>query len=318
MESFFKISGIIAWLLLLVSVLIKAFLPNLVFKISKTLILGTNLEKAIVKFLKEYPKNLTKETTGGLLAAIIIRLTRIGLLTILISIIPFILLYQQNQLLKVQNEKFDRQNDLIVEQNNWINEQTSLSKKANEYMSTQIELVNDQNRLIQKESELLSQQNFLAREQNKYSVSTDKPDLGVKTSGASVFIENDTLKMESSIKIENFGKRRASETRWLSKIIELRNNRCNELFSEPYTSNNPIFSGQQVSYVHFFDILNETSKYYLYIKIEYLDILEDDKRKFIELFYRYPSVDQIRRSVNKELGLFNASEDEIKLINECL
>jgi uncharacterized protein YjbI with pentapeptide repeats len=75
---------------------------------------GRRLKQSIYKVLDQYNKEryITREALSDLLASIVYRLTRIGLFTLIFALLPFVLLIQQNLLLKQQNKKIQDQNYL--------------------------------------------------------------------------------------------------------------------------------------------------------------------------------------------------------------
>lgn len=75
---------------------------------------GRRLKKSIYKVLNQYQSErfVTKDAISDLLASLIYRFTRIGLFTLIFALLPFILLIQQNLLLKQQNKKIQDQNFL--------------------------------------------------------------------------------------------------------------------------------------------------------------------------------------------------------------
>jgi uncharacterized protein YjbI with pentapeptide repeats len=75
---------------------------------------GMRLKKSIYKVLNQYQSErfVTKDAISDLLASLIYRFTRIGVFTLIFALLPFILLIQQNLLLKQQNKKIQDQNFL--------------------------------------------------------------------------------------------------------------------------------------------------------------------------------------------------------------
>lgn len=75
---------------------------------------GKRLKKSIYLVLSQYNQErfVSREALSDLLASIVYRLTRIGVFTVVVALLPFILLIQQNLLLKQQNEKIQDQNYL--------------------------------------------------------------------------------------------------------------------------------------------------------------------------------------------------------------
>lgn len=80
------------------------------------LIIGRKLSKTTKKLLNEAPNNIQKETVGNLLAQIFYRLTRIGIIALLLASIPIVLLYNQNKLIGTQNKLIANQNQRIEQQ----------------------------------------------------------------------------------------------------------------------------------------------------------------------------------------------------------
>jgi len=75
---------------------------------------GRRLKKSIYKVLNQYHEErfVTRDALSDLLASLVYRFTRIGLFTLIFALLPFILLIQQNLLLKQQNKKIQDQNFL--------------------------------------------------------------------------------------------------------------------------------------------------------------------------------------------------------------
>lgn len=75
---------------------------------------GRKLKKSIYRVLNQYQNEryITREAVSDLLANLVYRFTRIGLFTLIFALLPFILLIQQNLLLKQQNKKIQDQNFL--------------------------------------------------------------------------------------------------------------------------------------------------------------------------------------------------------------
>lgn len=134
MNRFLKISGILFWIVLIYY--FRANIPNQLLIIGKNLLIviglctivffvikffqsndkeyikklftGESLNSAINIFIEKLPNPSSKETSN-LIAQILIRFTRIGLIAIIIATIPTILLYKQNKLLEHQNSRLKQQ-----------------------------------------------------------------------------------------------------------------------------------------------------------------------------------------------------------------
>lgn len=134
MNRLFKISGIIGWIFLIYH--FGSYIPKYLVEIGKTilcvfgiislmyvalrikdkqplskilnLLTGKDLIDSMNIFVEKLP-NPGPTEVSNLASQIIIRFTRIGLLTLLIASIPTILLYKQNQLLEQQNNRLTQQ-----------------------------------------------------------------------------------------------------------------------------------------------------------------------------------------------------------------
>ena len=72
---------------------------------------GKSLKKSVLASLKEYneQRKISLETTSSLITSLIKRLTRIGVMALLIALLPTSLMLYQNNLLKIQNKKIQDQ-----------------------------------------------------------------------------------------------------------------------------------------------------------------------------------------------------------------
>lgn len=129
MTTFLTTSGVIAWLAILVFFLIRYFSKKYRFaRRAAKGYLGADLVSSTQQVIKEATEGqLQRDTIAEFTGHLLQRLTRIGMLTILIAITPLLillaqtyLLNQQNKLLVGQNERFDVQNERINLQNNLI------------------------------------------------------------------------------------------------------------------------------------------------------------------------------------------------------
>ena len=76
-----------------------------------TFIAGKNLKTSIYNSIQEFneQKRISLQTTSDLIASIVKRLTRIGVVAILFALLPTTLMLYQNHLLKTQNKKIQEQ-----------------------------------------------------------------------------------------------------------------------------------------------------------------------------------------------------------------
>ncbi|WP_075344313.1 pentapeptide repeat-containing protein [Tenacibaculum agarivorans] len=80
-----------------------------------TFFIGRNLKESIQSAIIEFneDKKLSKDTIADVTANIIWRLTRIGIVGLLIALLPTVLLVQQNWIITKQNKLFEKQNEKI-------------------------------------------------------------------------------------------------------------------------------------------------------------------------------------------------------------
>lgn len=114
----------------------------------KKFLLGQRLEDAIHSNLskvknREIPNN---EEISNLIGAIIRKILKTRLITILIAIIPILLLFQQNRILNSQSKLFEKQNEKVDKQNQLIEQQNSMFQVQNNRLEQQTYLVESQRR----------------------------------------------------------------------------------------------------------------------------------------------------------------------------
>lgn len=91
-------------------------------------VVGKGLIRSIKQLYSELPGEVKKETVADVSGYLIMRLTRIGIFTFMIAIIPLFVLTLQTLILGVQNNKIDKQNDLIKSQNRRLDQQIHLEE----------------------------------------------------------------------------------------------------------------------------------------------------------------------------------------------
>lgn len=86
-----------------------------VLKFVGTLIAGKNLKRSIYNSINEFneQRKISIETSSNLLASLIRRITRIGVVGLLLALLPTTLMFYQNSLLKIQNSKIETQTHLV-------------------------------------------------------------------------------------------------------------------------------------------------------------------------------------------------------------
>lgn len=145
------------------------------------IIIGKGLKKSLSRLYRELPDRVTKDTFADVSAHLIWRITRVGIFSILIALIPLLILFVQTIILNKQNKLFDtqnklfqlqlqqveQQNSLIYGQNKLFEEQNKLFKKQNKKVDTQNDLVGNQNSMLNNQNGLFKNQNKLVEQQNK-------------------------------------------------------------------------------------------------------------------------------------------------------
>lgn len=87
------------------------------YRASRRVLLGQNLEVVSKKLIQEVAeKSITSETLGDFSAALIRRLIRVGIVSLVFAMLPTILLVIQSRLIHRQNALFDEQNKRILQQ----------------------------------------------------------------------------------------------------------------------------------------------------------------------------------------------------------
>ena len=115
MDILWKYTGMFTWSIIVIWLTLRILLgKNWMVKLSTKVFLGSNLMASTKKLVKEIKqKELNDETVTEFGVHIFWRLTRIGLVGLLIAGVPIWLLMNQNLLLEKQNEKINLQNNLI-------------------------------------------------------------------------------------------------------------------------------------------------------------------------------------------------------------
>ncbi len=176
LDSLFLVySGLVLWIGFIAFILTRLiFGKNWLVKLGITMFLGPGLKSAVKKLLQESEqKAITQDTLSEVAAHVFWRLTRIGLIGMLIAGLPIWLLMQQNKLIKSQNELFSFQNKRIDTQTILdsfqtilIQQQTDLLRLQDEKFGLQNQLITDQNQNVATQTGLFREQNGLVRFQN--------------------------------------------------------------------------------------------------------------------------------------------------------
>lgn len=168
MNHFWQVSGIIFWCILGVSIILRLIYgKNWLLKIGANTFFGAGLITSIKTLIQESKQRDIKEDTVAKVGAHIIwRLTRVGIFALLFALIPFLLLFQQNQLIGKQNELITFQNKRIDKQTELDSLQTIKLQIQNDLFLNQNNLFADQNIKVTKQTNLLEDQNRLFGNQN--------------------------------------------------------------------------------------------------------------------------------------------------------
>lgn len=91
------------------------------------LILGKDLKTSVKTVINEVSedKKVSKDALSDLIASLIRRITRVGVITILLALLPTLILLVQTWILSQQNERIDTQNELVKNQNALIDKQNT-------------------------------------------------------------------------------------------------------------------------------------------------------------------------------------------------
>lgn len=167
MDQFWKFSGIAIWILLCLWLLFRLiFGKQWLVKVGLQSLLGPGIVASAKKWAREAPEP-SRETNAELAAQVFKRLTRVGLFAIFVALVPFILLYLQNNLIQKQNQLFELQNSKIERQ-------TKLDSMQMKLLANQNILFLDQNVKVTEQTGFLKQQTGLFRDQNtKIDIQTD-------------------------------------------------------------------------------------------------------------------------------------------------
>ena len=112
--DFFTYSGLVLWIVFGIIFLLRLCLgPTWWFKVGLGIFLGKGIVATSKKIAKEYPKSIQKETVAELAGKIFLRLTRLGIIGLGVTIFPIILLVNQNNLIQAQNEQIKQQASIM-------------------------------------------------------------------------------------------------------------------------------------------------------------------------------------------------------------
>lgn len=121
-EYFLMATGLVTMILV---IYLSIYYKKSVALTLKTIVLGVDLDKSMTTFIYELP-NPKKESISSLITSIIIRFSRIGAFLLLVSMMPLLLVYNQNTKIESQNTLIETQNSLLLNQNETLNIQNQL------------------------------------------------------------------------------------------------------------------------------------------------------------------------------------------------
>ena len=209
--QFFSVIGIIATGLAIGYLFLRLIYgKNWVIKAGSGLYFGSGLissTKQLVHEVKE--RDLQEETIAKFVSHIIWRVTRIGIIGILLAGLPLWLLLQQNGLIRSQNELFefqnqrvDKQTGLIEEQTGLVEQQTELLRSQDQKFGTQNDLLKYQNSRVDSQISLMSFQNILLDTQN-YRLNLQNNLIEAERRGALVILMSNIMdQMNDEIKLQ--------------------------------------------------------------------------------------------------------------------
>jgi len=201
-----NITGIVFWLIVVIILFSKlVFGSNWAAIISYRFFLGRDLNLSTRKLVDEFNAGtIEKHTVVDFIIGIFYRLTRIGIIGLLLAVIPTLLLYQQNKLFQNQNELLLYQDSLIYNQNEKITQQTDLLSKQIDLSTAQNELISDQNKSVKIQTSSLVLQNEKIDTQN-LNLQIQNNLLEADRRGSLVFLMNNLLdKVDDEIKAESY------------------------------------------------------------------------------------------------------------------
>ena len=140
-----KFVGFLTLVLMIVALIAwKSYGKNWLIKLGVVGIAGNDLVGASKKLVQEAEGGkVSAQTQIELGAQIFKRLTRLGLIGLIIAILPVWLLWQQNQLFRYQNTRVDEQTNLLRTQNEKLEAQNDLFKRQNILFTDQNQKVED-------------------------------------------------------------------------------------------------------------------------------------------------------------------------------
>ena len=101
---------------------------NWFVRTGSNVVVGKGLKNSVRQLYSELPGQVRKETIADVSSYLFLRLTRIGVFTLMLAIIPMFVLTLQTFILGIQNSKIEKQNSLILNQNRRLDQQIHLEE----------------------------------------------------------------------------------------------------------------------------------------------------------------------------------------------
>ena len=163
LETILHYTGIATWIIIALWLLVRLiFGKKWMLQVGSGLFLGPGLMQSAKKLKNEIKEqSITDDTLTEVAVKVFWRLTRLGLIGLIIAGIPVWLLLQQNHLIEAQNKLFQYQNEKVTQQTDLLKSQDEKLGLQNRLFESQNDLFTDQNSKIDLQSELFQDQNYL-------------------------------------------------------------------------------------------------------------------------------------------------------------
>jgi hypothetical protein len=143
-----------------------------IFKGVTTLFTGRKLSKSIKHIHEKIASNqkVNNDDWFYLFTGMFTRIIRVGTITVLLALLPFLILLIQTSLLYNQNELFDGQNTKMDSQNILLDRQNNSLDIQNDLMRNQNNSLDIQNNLFKQQNNRLDQQTYLLEAERRSSL----------------------------------------------------------------------------------------------------------------------------------------------------
>ncbi|RLD74011.1 MAG: hypothetical protein DRI87_02350 [Bacteroidetes bacterium] len=166
------------------------------------------------------------------------------------------------------------------------------------------------NKQFEKNLEISASQLKLAKTVRDETISSERPILAIATSGFTPILEDNYF--EYLLKLQNYGGRPAFDININLFTLGYNKNQDLEIIDKLFeTSSNPLTKNMQWDLGRTFKTLYD-SKIYIYLKIEYRDLLAD---KILKEDFLYFIPERKYLNNRQERGIINASKKELDIIS---